>query len=109
MPKLPTREVSPLVAKFRAFLMGRTHTNNLRFQEALAERPGPQANLPEGPSHKLAFNYYYTRDGRRDVAPPKVLADAQEVLALASGEGQAKAVAAKPKTPGAAVNYSQGF
>ena len=34
---------------------------------------------------------------------------AQEVLALASGEGQLKAVAAKAKTPGAPVNYSQSF
>lgn len=108
-PRVPTREVSPIVAKIREVLMGRRHTNNLRFQEGLAERPGPQANLPEGPSHKLAFNYYHTRDGRREVAPPKVLADAQEVLALASGEGQVKAVAAKAKTPGAPVNYSQAF
>ena len=109
MPRVPTREVSPMVAKFREFLMGRKHTNNLRFQEALSERPGPQANLPEGPSHKVAFNYYHTRDGRREVAPPKVLADAQEVLALASGEGQAKTVAAKPKTPEAPFSYSQAF
>merc|ERR1711953_1029698 len=62
-----------MVAKFREFLMGRKHTNNLRFQEALSERPGPQANLPEGPSHKVAFNYYHTRDGRREVAPPVVI------------------------------------
>ena len=110
MAKVPTpRDVSPLVAKLREVLMGRRHTNNLRWQFRLAERPGPEANLPEGPSHKLAFNYYYTRDGRREVAPPQVLADAQEVLALSSGEGQAKAVAVKPKTPGKAASYSQSF
>jgi len=33
----------------------------------------PPANLPDGPAHKLAANYYYTRDYRRDMAPPMVV------------------------------------
>ena len=37
-------------------------------------------NLPEGPSHKLAANGYYTRDGRREVHPPTVLADGTKVI-----------------------------
>lgn len=42
------RDVGPFLKAVRAFFMGRNHTNNLRFPAAVAERPGPQANLPEG-------------------------------------------------------------
>ena len=42
-----------------------------------------------GPSHKLAANGYYTRDGRREVHPPTVLADG--TVALASGEAAVEA------------------
>lgn len=42
-------------------------------------RSPPPPNLPGGEAHKLAFNYYYTRDGRRDVQPPTVLSSSKLV------------------------------
>ena len=59
-----------------------------------------------GPSHKLSANYYYTRDGRREVAPPNVLADnSKDVKAI--GAGESGAVASKSgKRPGRVFDYS---
>ena len=41
------------------------------FEMNLRSQPPP--NLPEGPAHKLAGNYYYSRDLRRNMAPPKLI------------------------------------
>lgn len=109
------RKVGPLVTEIRAFLMGRYPKNSLRFQPQVAPRPGPEANLPEGCSHKVAANYYFTRDGRREVMPDKVLADntaSGAKLALSAGEAEGagsavqSAKAGKPRTPGKYFNYS---
>lgn len=110
MSKTPTpRDVGPLVALVRRFLIGRDHKNNLRFPAVMAERPGPEPNLPDGPCHKLSGNYYFTRDGRREVAPPAILSDnTQNLKAIESGTAD-KAVSNKPKTPGATFHYSQAF
>ena len=77
-----TREVGPLLQKMREVLLGRKHMNNLRFPQVVATRDWDLVtpNLPPGPSHKLAVNGYYTRDGRREVHPPTVLADGTVVI-----------------------------
>lgn len=98
------RDVSPFLQKLRNFLLGREHTNALRFGEGISARTQPPPNLPEGPAHILAVNYYYSRDGRREVLPPAVLADGR--IGITSGGGEvisnvsAVAEGKKPRTPG---------
>ena len=119
---MATREIGPLLQKMREVLLGRKHMNNLRFPHVVATRDWDQVtpNLPPGPSHKLASNGYYTRDGRREVHPPTLLADGTMVMticwspvsliffsqALGSGEEGAVATASKGKTPGRVYRYS---
>ena len=110
-----TREISPFLVKIRNFLGGRAQKQYLRFQPGLAPRPGPQANLPEGPAHKVSGNYYYTRDARREVEVPTNLAEntAAGIKALGAGGAEAgtaevaKVAKAGARRPGAVFNYSQ--
>eukprot|EP00096_Caligus_rogercresseyi_P004182 TRINITY_DN1834_c0_g1_i1.p1 TRINITY_DN1834_c0_g1~~TRINITY_DN1834_c0_g1_i1.p1 ORF type:complete len:108 (-),score=31.67 TRINITY_DN1834_c0_g1_i1:621-944(-) len=95
------REVSPFLVKLRHFLLGRDNSNALRFQQGLAERPGPAAALPDGPHHKLSNNHYYARDARREVTKPKELG----LTALGDGSKQIEK-RAKSITPGGYYNYS---
>ncbi|CAI2323657.1 unnamed protein product [Caenorhabditis sp. 36 PRJEB53466] len=59
------------------------YQNPLRFPSTQSARPGSAVlpSLPGGVHHKLADNYYLTRDGRRTVDPPVVLYAAGESAA----------------------------
>lgn len=58
----------------------------IRFQDALASRSPPLPILPDGPSHKLNSNYYFSRDARREVSPPEVVAPIPKQIASGSEE-----------------------
>ena len=84
---------SGLIRRLRNFLSGRdldlhTHHREIKSQSS---RTIPKPYLPSGPAHKLANNYYYTRDLRSDKAPPVLISSTERLLAAQDGAVQTKA------------------
>ncbi|KAK7492886.1 hypothetical protein BaRGS_00015833 [Batillaria attramentaria] len=99
------RNLTPLMQKIRDALIGRKYKNHLRFEGMIiAARTQPPPNLPDGVSHKLADNYYCTRDGRRELTPPEAVYTGGQQL-LAAGEEGATPGVKKAVTPGPAFNW----
>lgn len=94
-PNVQFHDVNPFLQAIRQFLLGRKHTPALRFPLALATRSPPPPALPDGPNSKLSANHYYTRDARREVAPPVVVAPAPKQLIEGGSKAEVKRI-----TPG---------
>ncbi|XP_078487934.1 NADH dehydrogenase [ubiquinone] 1 alpha subcomplex subunit 7-like isoform X2 [Ciona intestinalis] len=66
---------TPIISMLTKYLGVRRNKMWLRYKEDMSPRTIPKPNLPPGSNSKLSGNYYYTRDARREMAPPVVLAE----------------------------------
>uniref|UniRef100_A0A336N0M8 NADH dehydrogenase [ubiquinone] 1 alpha subcomplex subunit 7 n=1 Tax=Culicoides sonorensis TaxID=179676 RepID=A0A336N0M8_CULSO len=102
MSKVKPKDIAPLLQRVRDFLLGRTLVHNHRWAEHMADRTQPPPNLPDGPSHELSANYYYTRDARGNIVPP---IDCTKAALAAGGKGDGAKMGNRLPTPGPAYPW----
>ncbi|XP_060586604.1 NADH dehydrogenase [ubiquinone] 1 alpha subcomplex subunit 7-like [Ruditapes philippinarum] len=103
---------TPIIRKLTDLLCRRHVKNGLRMPDDLVLRSMPPPILPDGPSHKLSDNYYYTRDGRREESPPVHIYTGSTTMAIESGKGNITSSQGRigPKLPGVGYNINgEGF
>lgn len=81
------RDIGPFLRRLRDIFLSRKNVNTLRWKPDMSARTQPPPNLPQGPHSKLSGNYYYTRDPRREIKPPLLIANAEEPKAVTAGDG----------------------
>lgn len=72
---------SRIVVALRRFLVGRDLVLAHRTTDVASTRSPAQPHLPDGPAHQLDKNYYYSRDLRRSVFSPSIVASNLNQLA----------------------------
>eukprot|EP00794_Sanderia_malayensis_P008084 gene8084-8949_t len=92
--KLSYENATKTLQFIRNFLVGKKIQIGVRHALSQSTRDIPAPNLPGGAAHKLAQNYYCTRDDRRAAVPPVRISTQQ----LESGENSAVKIQAR--TPG---------
>jgi NADH dehydrogenase (ubiquinone) 1 alpha subcomplex subunit 7 len=72
-----------IISFIRDFLIGRESAAIpwLRTVDECSTRSPPPAHLPDGVAHRLSANYYYSRDTRKEVAPPTISYPTHKLLA----------------------------
>ncbi|XP_063980723.1 NADH dehydrogenase [ubiquinone] 1 alpha subcomplex subunit 7-like [Diachasmimorpha longicaudata] len=99
--KIPHRDVGPFIQFLRSkWMRGRKHVNHIRWADDIAARTQPPPDLPGGPYHKTTKIYYLTRDARRLVEPPEIIALGKKQITA----GSAVTTELKSITPNAAYN-----
>ncbi|KAK3798273.1 hypothetical protein RRG08_017188 [Elysia crispata] len=99
------RNVTRIVQKIRNWLLSHDELKSThRYEGYIAKRSQPKPSIPPGVSSKLSDNYYYTRDGRREVQQPTVVYSAAQKM-LQGGE---TAQLSKAPLPGVGYDWETG-